>query len=175
MMWWLIVGLFLSIVLIKAIMNVFRYFATRYYYSKFKQDPSSMARYSEPVGNLFYHANTERVVTRSDRLDSHKIVAQEPVSRNLSNPSNRTVAIDTFENTIGVYSYRIRESFYPTFWIFLPIAILSDNGIEPKPVLKVLISVLYWIFTSIAAYLLDKFLDAHFPEELLRAIESIAR
>ena len=93
----------------------------------------------------------------------------------LLNPNNEDVAIETFENTLGTYSYRIRESFYPTFWLFLPLSVLSSMNIDLKPVAKALISVVYWILTSVAAYLLEKFLDSHFPEEWLQAIESIAR
>lgn len=174
-MWWLILGIFLALVLVKALTNIYRYLAIRHYYSLFEKNPSRMSRYSEPVGNLFELAGTERVVLRADRGNYQKVIVQEPISRNLADQRNKQVAIDTFENTLSVYSYRIRESFYPTFWLFLPLSVLSSMNIDLKPVAKALVSVVYWILTSVAAYLLEKFLDSHFPEEWLRAIESIAR
>ena len=174
-MWWLILGIFLALVLAKALTNLYRYFATLHYYSKFKKNPSQMTHYSEPVGNLFGMAGTERIVVRIDHGDFRRVLRREPISRNLANPNNEDVAIETFENTLGTYSYRIRESFYPTFWLFLPLSVLSSMNIDLKPVAKALISVVYWILTSVAAYLLEKFLDSHFPEEWLQAIESIAR
>lgn len=174
-MWWLILGIFLALVLIKALTNVYRYFATWHYYSMFKKNPSKMSRYSEPVGNLFETADTERIVLRSDHGDYQRVITREPVSRNLADQNNKRIATDTFENTLGVYSYRIRESFYPTFWLLLPLSILSSMDIDLNPAVKALISAVYWIITSVAAYLLEKFLDSHFPEEWLQAIESIAR
>ena len=87
------------------------------------------------------------------------MIHKERISNMLSNPRLYDDICGAFEKSIGTYRYRIRQNFYPIFWITAPVYILNLINIRPNKGIGALINLLFWISSAIGAYLLEKFLD----------------
>lgn len=165
--------LFLVIVGIKALINLFRIFATKYYYKRFLKlsipnkyncsSNSKLNQYSEPVKKLFNCAGTQHVVVTTDRIGRNRMY-QDYISNQLADNSAYSKLCEIFENTIGVFKLRFREAFYPTYWLFIPFRIFEKSKFGIPKFIKILINLLYWLLSFTAAYFLEHFLDSNIPQ-----------
>lgn len=154
--------LLLSVIIIKVVMNFVRLGATHYYEHKIRllkeqrTENYKINQFSEPIGRLFNSAGAQRIIPVckpfSDELYS------DYISNQLGYVSLDELII-LFERSKGVYKQRIKECFYPTYWIFFPLNILKKHGYNLKTPVKIIINLLFWLISFLAAYLLERYFD----------------
>lgn len=166
-----VILIFALIVFLKVMLNVFRLFATKFYYLVYTemskghlQPDKRLQQYAAPVGKLFRTANTQ--IPLIDRCGF--LVYKDCISNHLTELSYKEKLIEIFEKTIGVYKLRIRESFYPTFWLFLPVRVAEKREINIPTFLKTLLNLVYWAASFLAGYLLEHYLDSMNALSLLK-------
>jgi hypothetical protein len=157
----------------RLVTNIFRLYATKYYFYRFKKQYKNLDQYARPVEVLFKKADTQHIVISTDRRISLKQIYQNKISNCLTDPSSYQKLYEVFENTIGVYKYRIRQNFYPTFWLTIPINILNSIGVQPNIIVSTLINILFWLVSFLAGYFLEKFLDYHIPTSLFSNLDKL--
>lgn len=151
--------LFIIVFCFRLLTNIFRLFATKHYYRLYKNDCPHINEYSKPIGDLFNKAETQKVeIIESGR---NKLYTRKDfISNLLTDKDSKNDIMSTFEQTIGVYQYRIRQNFYPIFWLSFPVYLLNQINIHPNKGLSVFIDVVFWAVGVIAAYFLEKYLDS---------------
>lgn len=155
---WVVIYLFVFIFAFRLLTNIFRLFATKYYYHAYKQKSKRIMEYSKPIGKLFDKADTQRMAI--DETHGHiGMIYKERISNMLSKQRMHIEISEAFEKTIGVYKYRIRENFYPLFWLSIPVYVLNQVNVRPNRVISILINILFWLVSAVGVYLLEKFLD----------------
>lgn len=166
-----VILIFGLIVFLKVLLNIFRLLATKFYYfiyaglSKGHARPDKhLHQYAAPIGKLFKAANTQILIM--ERYGS--LMYREYISNHLTDPACKEKLIEIFEKTIGVYKLRIRESFYPTFWLFLPVRVAEKREINIPTFLKALLNLVYWAVSFLAGYLLEHYLDSMNALSLLK-------
>lgn len=142
----------LSVFVIRLLTNIYRLLATKFYYYAFLNKSSRMDEFSKPIGVLFQKAGTQTIAFDHNGL----LRFQDYISNQLSEPTNRSKLCKIFEQTIGVYRFRIRQNFYPLFWLTLPAAILN---IQKSKLGGLCVNILFWLAGVVGAYFLEKFLD----------------
>lgn len=148
------------IVILKIVLNTFRYLATKHYYmiySKALREKNfvQICRYVSPIGVLFEKAGTERTVTVHINHNTYNT----EISTQLNDSYFSKEIIETFEMTLGVYLKRIRESVYPLYWLNLPLIALESYNLTIPFFLKIPIKIIYWSISVAAAYFLEETLD----------------
>lgn len=169
-----IIMIFSVIVILKIAINTFRYLATKYYYMTFleslsKPDTVDICRCISPIGNLFENAGTDRTVTVHINHNTYNT----EISTQLNDRYFSKEITKIFEITLGVYSRRIREAVYPTYWLNLPLIVLEDCNLTIPRFLKVPIKVFCWVVSVVSAYYLEKFLDSDLMSEKIGEFLSI--
>ncbi len=139
----------------------------------FKNNYKHLNRCSRPVGVLFSKANTQQYVVCTERRYSVKEMYQDYISNCLTDRHSSNKISEIFNNTIGVYSYRIRQNFYPVFWLTAPVNALNSVNVHPNTILSVLINILFWVINFSAGYFLEKFLDNNLPTNLLSIFDKL--
>lgn len=149
--------------LVSIAVNLCRLASTKYYYKKFLKSDPRLEQYVYPVSQLFDKAGTNRCFA-STRY------AGEKISYCIAKYDFRSIVEDTFNQTIGVFRFRIRNSVNPFYWFQFPARLLNSAKIEfPRPV-KVLVPILFWLVGVIAAYYVEKFLESDFFTDYLSVL-----
>lgn len=160
--------LFLIVVLLlNAVLNIFRLVATYNYYWKFKGKDPRLSEYATAVDRLFDKAETNQVFV-STRF------AGKSITYCLGMNDYRDELDETFKRTIGVYKFRFRNTFNPFYWLELPKRILKRNKWDSKPFAVSLFPAFFWLVNIVAAYFIEKVLDVLF-QGLPSILESILR
>lgn len=146
---------FSFVFLFRLMANIYRYFATKHYYKLYKSK-KKLSRIIRPVEYLFNKAGTQRTAIREDR----SMVYAENISDQLSDDSAEPLLMEAFENTLGVYAFRIRQNFYLFYWLTLPIYVLSGSKLSTSKPIGRLLNLLIWILGTVAAYFLERYLDS---------------
>jgi len=152
-----VLGCFLLVILVKFIVNFYKYQRIRILYKKYDDylhaKSSVFVQYKEEIRSLFKDAGLENFSIFHQELLGYGQVVNCRVSLfdNLANCREDVVerVRMSFNDAIGVYRMRFKESFNPIFWIDfvikLPQYILGFCGILPeKKAVKGLL-VVYWI------------------------------
>lgn len=164
-----IIIIFIAVVVLKILINTFRYYSTKYYYIIFleylkRKISSNICRCIPPVSRLFEEAGTQRTVVV--HID-HNFYSTE-ISTQLNNSYYKDDIVEIFETTLGVYAQRIRESVYPMYWLNLPLSALENLNFEIPSVIKFPVKIISWSVGVAAAYFLEKFLDSSFVSEKIQ-------
>ncbi len=170
-----VLGLFLLVVLIKYLINIARLISTKFYFNKFKSKSKNLIRYSAPVTHLFNKAGTQEIVVTYERMYGFKQLHKNNISQLLNDDDTWDKLFDVFNETIGVYSFRARQSFYPSYWLFLPTAIFNYFDYEPPRLLKLITTFVYWVIGFTVTYLLEIYLDQHFSQNLLQLMNNFLK
>lgn len=145
------------------LINFIRLMSAHFYYKKFLKSDKSLEQYAYPVSRLFDKAGTNRILM-STRY------AGEKISFCIAKYEYRGIVDDTFQQTIGVFKFRMRNSFNPLYWLELPTRLCKLYGAElPKPI-DALLSAVFWLFSVIIGYYVEKFLDSEFFSNLLATL-----
>lgn len=146
-----------AILAMKVSTNLFRYLATKHYYIKFlsMKESTEICRYITPITRLFDKAGTQKTVV----VCTNHVRYQTEISTQINNSLFFNEISKIFVTTLGTYSQRIRESFYPLYWINLPIVFLEINSFNIPKFFRIPIKILFWSVSVIAAYYLEKMLD----------------
>ncbi len=165
-----IILIFLAVLIYKAILNSIRYFQMKRflidYDSWLKKPGDDFITHRTQIINLLKGANIS---------DPHIPVVQprghgQLVSFNASaflnfpslDPEQSFVMVMCFNDAIGVYRERVKESFSLFYWvnlvIFLPKNILIYLGVKPENISVKILQVLWWLMAPIgtAAFALYK-------------------
>lgn len=164
-----VLWLFLILVLSKILVNYCRLLSTQYYFHKLKVKSPKLEQYTEPVRHLFEKAGTQQIVVSTDRV-GFKRMYDDYLSNQLPYESARWKLLEIFQRTIGVYKFRMRQSLYPTYWFSLPNLLLSYLGYNPPKLVRLIISVLFWVISFASAYLLELYLDTYLHESILQTL-----
>lgn len=160
-----VIKFFLVVVALKILTNVFRLIATKYYFCKFevfhkyKNNTIKINRCSDSVSRLFSIAGTQQYVFVQKPFSS--FMYRDYISNQLDDKSCYEDLYIQFERTIGVYTHRILETFYPNYWLFLPVKLMEKSHVNLPNLFKVLINLIYWVVTIAAGYFLERFLDSN--------------
>lgn len=169
----IVLQILLVVWVFRLLTNVFRLCATKFYFYLFKNNYKHLNRCSRPVGVLFSKANTQQYVVCTERRYSVKEMYQDYISNCLTDRHSNNKISEIFNNTIGVYSYRIRQNFYPVFWLTAPVNALNSVNVHPNTILSVLINILFWLINFSAGYFLEKFLDNNLSTNLLSIFDKL--
>lgn len=169
-----IVLCFLFIVwVLRLLTNVFRLYATKYYFQLFENKSKKLNQCAIPVGTLFEKAGTQHIVVCTETRYSVKQMYEDTISNCLTDKYSYNKLQVIFNNTIGVYKYRIRQNFYPMFWLTVPVHALNLVNVHPNKILSVFINILFWLINFSAGYFLEKFLDNSLPTNLLSMFDKL--
>lgn len=171
----IIILTFVITAIIRLSTNIYRLFATKYYYYLLKNSSKKLNECAIPVGVLFEKADTQHIVLCTEKRMSIKQMYHNVISNCLTDPSSYGKLCEVFENTIGVYKYRIRQNFYPMFWITLPITALNSINIHPNKIISFFISILFWLISFFVGYFLERFLNSHLPVELFSMLDMMLK
>ena len=164
--------LFLIMIFIKFLINIFRLLKTLYLYKKFKSK-TNMTSYIPEIDILFKHADTSYQTTYDERKHGYVERTLREVAY-LSDKKEYFHEVNkVFQLTIGVYRMRAKSSINPFYWIFLPLNILYTTGVNPPKILKCIISIAYWIIGFLASYHLEILLDTVYLDYFQRLIEKL--
>lgn len=164
--------IFLAIVSIKFVFNICCMIVTKYCFYKFKKQPININEYSPLVTSLFNGAGTQtRVIStvRSNGLNQGKY---DNISNSLNDRESYYAIQNIFYRTLGVYKLRACQSINPFYWLFLPRYLLEYFGKSGSGFVATLINIVYWIITSISAYILENLLDLYFKQDLIEVIRN---
>lgn len=165
--------LFLFIVLLKFILNLGKLYLTKYCFYKFKKQPKNINEYSPLVTLLFNSAGTQTGVISTVRSNGINQGRYDYISNSLSDRESYSAIQDIFYRTIGTYKLRACQSISPFYWLFLPKYILEYFGKSGSGFVATIINIVYWVITSIAAYIVENLLDLYFKQDLIEWIHSI--
>lgn len=166
--------IFLLIVLLKFFLNLSRLSLTKYCFYKFKKQPKNINEYSPLTTTLFNSAGTQTGVlstVRSNGLNQGKF---DYISNSLSDSESYYAIQKIFYRTIGTYKLRMFQSINPFYWVFLPKYILEYFGKSGSGFIAIIINIVYWAITSIAAYIVENILDMYFRQDLIEWIRHIS-
>lgn len=158
-----------AIFVIRVLINVFRLIATKYYFYLFKRKTEKINRYTRPIENLFNAAGTQYIVLVTKRFTLNQM-SDSYISDCLSDSKYTNELIKIFDKTIGVFAFRIRQTFYPTYWLNLPVNILSQFNIAPNAILSVIINIFGWALSFVATYFLEKYFDLIIPSDFFQSL-----
>lgn len=170
----LLVQLLLCFAIIKVLLNLYRLLATYFYYNAFKNKNERLDQYSAAVGRLFVYVGTQRrvIVTKRNYM---KEICAENISEHLSDTEVHKELCKTFQQTIGVYKYRIRQAFYPSYWITWPLSILALFNIEFGKIGSVITGIIIWAATFVAEHYLEEYLDLHSLSDVLPMLDNLLK
>ncbi len=154
-----VVLLIAAILSFNFILNVCRLALTLQYYQKFIGKSQKLSEYVQSVDRLFDKAGTNQIFV-STRF------AGKSISFCLGMNNYRKELDEIFRQTIGVYKFRIRNTFNPIYWVELPFRITARWKWSLLWARK-MFSAVFWLAGVIAAYLINRFLDILFPGFLI--------
>ncbi len=130
-------------------LNAFRLFATMFYYRKFEKGEEKLTMYIPPVSRLFDKAGVSGKV--SPLIDSEI-------------PNDKLTVDKAFRFAAGMYLFRIRTTFYPSYWLAFPSKVFRSRSLRMPAWFQNIFSVLFWTITVICAYFINRCLDAFLPQ-----------
>ncbi len=157
------------IAVIRLFTNIHRLIATKYYFNHFKRKDEKINRYTRPIENLFNAAGTQYIVLVTKRFALNQM-SDAYISDCLGDPKYRDELLKIFDKTIGVFAFRIRQTFYPTYWLNLPVNILNHLNFSPKAPISIIINILGWILSFVATYFLEKYFDLIVPSDFFQSL-----
>lgn len=165
----IILYIFIAIAIIRIATNIYRLLATKFYYFLFRNKSRKLNEYNIPVGNLFQKAGTQHLIVATER-HSIEMMYKDYISNHLTDRSCYDKLCEIFESTIGVYKFRIRKTFYPIYWITLPVNILETKNIHLNKFVSLLVNIAFWLISFLAGYFLEHYLDTYLPIELFSVL-----
>ena len=165
--------IFLGIVILKFVLNLFRLIGTLIMFKIFKNQPKNIAQYCPFVTSLFNSAGTQKVILSTSRASGITQGQCDYISNSLSRQDTRSELETIFQKTIGVYKFRMLQTINPFYWLFLPKYILEDFNIVLPKVGQTLLNLFYWIIGFATTYFLEKYLDARFQDFFQHIIDKL--
>jgi len=139
------------------LLNLWRLYRTKHYYKKFAHGEKHLLRFEAPISRLFEKAGTNEL------YGAGRYTFWE-ISRCIDIYGCKPRVEETFLRTIGTYQFKCMNTFNPIYILEFPLRLL-DKGCRPHSKrAKIVISFFWWIFSIVAAYFLEKFLDWAFQE-----------
>lgn len=170
----LILHLFIYCVVIKFVTNLFRLLATDFYYYLFKNKDKGINQYCRSIGNLFHHAGTQRKIIVSAQYFMKELYRDE-ISNHLTDDETYAELCEIFEQTMGVYKYRLRQTFYPSYWIAWPLTFLALFDINFGKIGSAIAGVAFWLITFVAEHYLEELLGLHSLFDVLSILDNLLK
>lgn len=157
----------LAIIIVKFVVNLVRYSQCKWYFKKYQiylvHPTFQFNEYEPTIINLFKSASLiEPYVPYAEPIGFGRLrTGQVSVFSNLTVTRIDVVGLvyKTFHKAIGVYRYRMLESFSPIYWLqailFLPRLTLVYLGTSPDQVIVKLFQLVYWVLGIILGFLLS--------------------
>lgn len=155
-----IVLIFLIIVFLKFLLNLFRLIGTKVCYNRFNKKVKNLAQYIPFTESLFSNAGTDKFAY----IHTHNTDEYTKLSSLLCDSDQYKHIDSAFNQTIGVYKMRILQCINPFYWIFLPKHIFVSLNFNPPKIILFFVNILYWGLTTTCAYLLEMYLDSRFHD-----------
>lgn len=153
--------MFLIIVSIKLVLNLFRLLETYHLFRIFKKQPKNIYQYTPFVTSLFNSAGTNQVIIATSRASGLNQGRHDYISNLLGDKDSYYSLVIIFQKTIGVYKYRLQQAINPFYWLFLPKYIFQYLGKPIQTPLEMLFNLIYWLVTVVAAYFVELYLSAN--------------
>lgn len=153
--------LFLFVVAIKVLVNLIRLIETTYLYKVFQKQPSNIYQYAPFITSVFNSAGTNTIILSTTRTNGLNQATRDYISNSIGKKDSYNAIEVIFQKTIGKYKFRLFQSVNPFYWLFLPKYIFQYFNKQLKTPLEILLNLLYWLISVIAAYLVEHFLDIH--------------
>lgn len=151
--------LFIVLCILKIIINMSKWSQSKKYYTQYQKygegqyDFSSLKQNQHQVIKLFKDAGIKDSVCPVAEPVGMRHVSTSNISifSNVfivHNQYVKSIVIGMFEQAIGVYSSRIKETFNPVYWIetgiYLPKNMFSYLGVDSESVVIKIFQILYW-------------------------------
>lgn len=150
--------------------NLFWYLKSRRFYKKFLSD-AVMTPYKSEVKTLFSVAGTSKEVMRTRRTPYLNYVEKVDISQLIDDSRFKKEADRNFQETVGALRSRMLNMLNPLYILFLfPSAVLQKltKAEKTRAVwLNVVVSVVFWLASAVAGYILEKCLDKLFLERVV--------
>jgi hypothetical protein len=152
---YIVIG-FVSLLIVRYILNLYRYHRTNLLYTRYleymRSDDLTFAQYVMEIKSLFKEAQIkDSSVIHQEFLGFGKFAnMQVSVFDNMH--SNRQDIFNlvslAFNQAIGVFRHRARETFSPIFWleflVKLPQYALANFGVLPQSIVAKIAIAIYW-------------------------------
>ena len=159
-----ILMVFILIIFVKLALNLVRLLETKHLYRIFQKHPDNIYEYAPFVTSVFNSAGTNTVILSTTKTNGLNQATYDYLSNSIGK-SNSYTAIDVaFQKTIGEYKFRLIQAINPFYWLFLPKYIFQRMNKPLKTSFEILLNLLYWLTSVIAAYLVEHFLDLHLAD-----------
>lgn len=150
--------------------NLFWYLKSRRFYKKFLSD-AVMTPYKSEVKTLFSVAGTSKEVKRTRRTPYLSYVEKADISQLIDDSHFKKAVDQNFQETVGALRSRMINMLNPLYILFLfPSAVLQKLTKTEKTRtvwLNVVVSVVFWVASAVAGYILEKCLDKFFLERVV--------
>lgn len=145
------------------------FIASLWLYGKFKRK-KSMTTYITGVDALFKKAGTSYVAIYDIWRPSVKQRMMRDVAYLCDKPECYNEINEVFLVTIGKFRHDLFLAIFPLWVLVLPSYLIERNEIQVHGIVKILLNVVFWLISGVAAYLLNDILDSffslHYQEEL---------
>lgn len=152
--------IFLCIIILKFLLNLSRYINTCVCFKKYVSNSANLEQLIPFVEHVWDSAKTNTLVM----IEYSSSTEYAKLSDLLCDISYSKRINSTFNQTIGVYKFRMLQCINPFYWIFLPRYIFSFLDVQPSKSTILLSTLAYWILSTVCAYLLELYLDIHFSD-----------
>lgn len=161
--------LFLIIVILKFLLNLFRLIGIEFCYHRFLINSNKLAQYIPLTEILFDHAKTNKFV----HLHTWNTDEYTKLSSLLCDKDQYKHLDRVFNQTIGTYKMRMLQCVNPFYWLFLPKYIFDSFNIAPPKIVISLSNILYWTITVTSSYFLEMYIESHFQEFFQKVIDKL--
>lgn len=163
---------FLFFVLIKVLLNMYRYARTRSLYKKFLSG-KNFTSFIPELDILFKNAGTSYKTTYDELKHGYWERSVRDIAYSADKSKYFNEVNKVFQITIGVYRLRIKNALNLFYWLFLPLNLLYSKSICPNSAVKTIITVMYWALGTVASYLLNLLLDFVYRDYLLKLLKTL--
>ena len=161
--------IFLCIIILKFLLNLSRYINTCVCLKKYASNSANLEQLIPFVEHVWDSAKTNTLMM----IEYASSTEYAKLSDLLCDISYSKRINSTFNQTIGVYKFRMLQCINPFYWIFLPRYIFSFLDIQPSKSTILLSTIAYWILSTVCAYLLELYLDVHFSDFFHNIVDTL--
>lgn len=154
------------------ISNTYWYSKCRSLYKRFSSDKEMTSRIPD-VDELFKKAGTSYKTTYTEFKGNYQECSLKDVSY-LSDKNRYYKEVNkVFLVTLGTFRKRLKQSIFPIHIVFLPSYLFNAKEKRVPSLIKFVLTIIYWIVGSLAAYHFDALLDFLYLEYLQSVLERI--
>ena len=154
------------------ISNMYWYLKSKRLYGRFTSG-KEMSSYIPEVDEIFKQAGTSYPTYYDENKGGYKQRCLTNVAYLCDRKKYQLEVEKVFLITIGTFRNRLKHSIFPIHIIFLPAHWVQTKNIHLPFILNIILTGIYWLIGSLAAYHLNAFLDFTYLEYLQKLFEKI--